>query len=318
MLKKIRIALYDKNGYMQSLVEYLCQKSQYAIETRLFTTLDTLIQSAEKKTIDVLLAGEEVVEEIALLKNKLSQIILLTEGNIVSEQSEYYMVFKYQSAPDIIREVLAQVAENDAISYTDHKILKEAGEIIAVYSPYGGAGVTNYSFCLARELSKKYCALYVNLELFHGLSYCMQDKKGRSMESFRGMSEVIFYLKQKKEKLAIKLESIAVSVQGVDCILTVEDYRDLQHMTKEDMEELLQVLLFQSKYDKVIFDIGYMGEAILCLLEKAHRIYMPEVETDIQKSKESSFERLLIRENLEEVLHKREHIKMKGGDRMAL
>lgn len=312
MLKKIRIALYDKSGYMQSLVEYLCQNGHRSIETRLFTTLDTLVQSAEKRMIDVLLAGEEVVEEIAPLKEKLSQIILLSEGNMVSERSEYYVIFKYQSAPDIMKEVLAQIAENDEIHYTDYKVLKEAGEIIAVYAPFGGAGVTKYAFGLAQELSKRYRTLYVNLELFHGMSHLLQDRKGRQIESFRGMSEVIFYLKQKKEKLAIKLESIAFSVQELDCIMTVEDYRDLYHMTREDMEELLQVILFQSEYDKIVFDIGYIGSATLCLLERAGCIYMPEAMTDIQKSKAESFERLLAREGLEEILHKRKYINREG------
>lgn len=299
MLKKIQIALYDKAGYMDHLAEYLCRKGHSMLETRLFTNLDMLKQCAEKGRIDVLLAGEEVAAEIRCLKSKISQILLLSEGNQVCERSEYYLIFKYQSAQSIVKEVLAQIAEDDTICCAQKFTLKRAVELVGVYAPYGGSGVTEYALSMASELAKHYKTLYINMELFQGLDFLREERKVRAEEFQRGMSEVIFYLKQRKEKLALKLETIVVSVDEVDHILAVEDYRDLYSLSCEDIRCFLKVLLQQTEYERIVFDIGYLGDSALYLMEQCSQLYMPRAVTKTQKSKEQSFFRFLQREDYE-------------------
>ncbi len=65
----------------------------------------------------------------------------------------------------------------------------------------------------------------------------------------------MFYLKQRKDKLALKLETLVVSMEDLDYILAVEDYRDLYSMNCEDIQLFLKVLLRQTEYEKIIFDI---------------------------------------------------------------
>ena len=74
------------------------------METRLFTSLEMLKKAAEGGGIDVLLAGEEVAGEIRGLREKIPQIMLLSEGSQVSEKSDYYLLFKYQSAQNIVKD----------------------------------------------------------------------------------------------------------------------------------------------------------------------------------------------------------------------
>lgn len=243
-----------------------------------------------------------------MLHSLIPQIILLSEGNMVREDSAFCKIFKYQSVPDIMREVLAVVADDDSIVYTEKRATHKSAEILAVYAPFGGSGVSQYAFSMAKDLSGKFRTLYVNLEAFYGFCEIVTDKKGKPVEDFRGMSEVIFYIRQKKEKLALKLESIIVTEQKLDCLLTVEDYRDLFYMTKEDMNKLIQVLLLETDYEKIVFDIGFITDAMMVLLEKADRIFMPEARHPIQKSKQQAFERLILREHLEQIWDKTDKV----------
>lgn len=308
MLNKIRLAFYDKNEYMKNFVQYLYRQKYHALETRLFTSFEKLTGQAKKGEIDVLLAGEEAKEDIRLLRDLVPQIILLSEGNVVREESDFCKIFKYQSVPDIMREVLAVVADNDLITYTDKRTMHKPAEMIAVYAPFGGAGVSQYAFSMAKDLSDKFRTLYVNLEPFYGFLEILTDKKGKPVNDFRGMSEVIFYIRQKKEKLALKLESIVVKEQKLDCLLTVEDYRDLLYMTKDDIDKLIQVLIMETDYEKIIFDIGFIADAMIFLLEKSDRIFMPQAKYPIQKSKQQAFERLILREHLEHIWEKTDKV----------
>lgn len=308
MLKKIRLALYDKSDYMKNFMQYLYRQKYHALETRLFTSFENLLCQAKKGEIDVLLGGEEAEEEFTVLHSLIPQIILLSEGNMVREDSAFCKIFKYQSVPDIMREVLAVVADDDSIVYTEKRATHKSAEILAVYAPFGGSGVSQYAFSMAKDLSGKFRTLYVNLEAFYGFCEIVTDKKGKPVEDFRGMSEVIFYIRQKKEKLALKLESIIVTEQKLDCLLTVEDYRDLFYMTKEDMNKLIQVLLLETDYEKIVFDIGFITDAMMVLLEKADRIFMPEARHPIQKSKQQAFERLILREHLEQIWNKTDKV----------
>lgn len=309
-MKKIQIALYDREGYMSCLVDYLCKKGHSMLETRLFSSLDMLAECAEAGKIDVLLAGEEVVEEIRRLEGKIAKIMLLSEGNQVKEGSGYYLLFKYQSAQEIVKEVLEQIAEDDAIGFTKTFSAKRTVSFAGVYAPFGGSGVTEYALSLARRLAEREKVLYVSLEPFHSLDF-LQDA-GKGTVTYRGMSEVIFYLKQRKEKLALKLETVVIPKEGTDYIFAVEDYRDLYSLSCEDVRQFLEVLSQQTEYETVIFDIGCLSEALLYLMEHCDKLYMPQAETRQQKSKESAFLRFLHRDNHEQLMQGFQRIQGKG------
>lgn len=305
-MKRIQVALYDKNGYMPSLVDYLCKKGHSLFETRLFTSTELLTKRAMEQGIDVLLAGEEVLDEIKAFRDLIPQIILLSEGDRVCEGSEYYVIFKYQPAQEIVREMLACVADDDRISFVQGRAGGREMEVISTYAPYGGAGVTENAIHVAKEMAQRKKTLLVSMELFQGSEWFGEEgKSGKKAEiSRRGMSEVIFYLKQRKEKLALKLETILVVKDHVDCIIAVEDYRDLQSLESRDLQYFLDILIQQTDYECVVFDIGYLSEAMLWLMEQSHKLYMPSAHTGTQKMKQQSFRRLLLREDKEQLLKK--------------
>lgn len=304
MTQKIRVALFDQNGFMTSFVNYLCRKKQTMLETRLFTDLSLLKENLKKGRIDVLLAEEEAWEDLVSIRDFVSQIILLSEGNTLCENSEnslYQVIFKYQAMEDIVHEVIALVAENDAIGYSLPIASKKAAEVIGGFAPFGGGGVSEYLLQLAKEFCEKEKILYISLEEFHSLSYL---QKNEDKSTYTGMSEVIFYLKQKKGKLALKLDSVITRIAGMDYIFAVENYQDLKQFFPEEMEEFLQILQSQTDYQKILFDIGFLSDTTLYLMEQCDWLYMPSPTTPSQQSKVQSFLASLHRERREQLYEK--------------
>lgn len=294
MLEKIQLALYDKEGYMLHLVDYLCSKKQSLLEPRVFTNGEMLHRQLQEGKVDVLLAGEEVLEEVEPWMGQVPQMVILGEGNQVREGREYDMVFKYQSAAEIIRCILNVVAENDKIQCNPVGVGKKNTELIGVYAPFGEE-VTNSARKLSREKSRIGRTLYVDLELFQTLSGLLGDKRERNAH-YRGMSEVIYYVKQQKGKLSLKVESIIETFGNIDSILAVEDYRDLYAMTEKDLDRFLNVLVSGMDYETIIFDVGYLSYATIHLLEQCHKIYMPLPKGKLQQERKEVFYHLLQRE----------------------
>ena len=140
--------------------------------------------------------------------------------------------------------------------------------------------------------------LYINLEIFD--SFAEFESSTDNHEYICGMSEVVYYIKQKKDKLAFKLGSVIKRHKdGYNYILPVEDYRDLYSISPEDMECFTDVLASGMMYDKVVFDTGYVHESLLKLLQVCDVLILPEASAQIQENKQHSFERLLIRNGMD-------------------
>lgn len=317
MGKKIRMALYDSDGYMVSLVNYLCKKKQEIVETRLFTNPSMLQDYVRQGQADVVLAQEEELEWVRELQSFVPKIILLTEGNMVREQSEYIPVFRYQSAEEMVREVMEAVAEDERIDYMGVVPAHRHAKIICGYAPFGGGGVSTFLFTMAREFAKSYRTLYVSLEEFYGMESLPPEKKGQKKEAYHGMSEVIFYLQQRKERLALKLESLVYEWEQMEYLPAVENYRDLHQMTREDMAFFLNILLQETPYERLVFDVGFLGEAGEYLLEQSDKIYMPYPVSSVQEGKQRACEQAWEKLGKTEITDKIYHTAMGQADGAA-
>jgi len=121
-------------------------------------------------------------------------------------------------------------------------------------------------------------------------------------EDFRGMSEIIFYLKQKNEKLAAKLRALTRRRDNLDYLWPVEDFRDLYSIGREDVDRLLATLANETDYERIIFDIGFLTDSSLYLLYCCDRIYIPKAKSVWEENQKNALEELLVREGLEEVI----------------
>ena len=292
-MKKLLVALYDTRGYMKSLTEYFARKS-FLIESRLFTKKESLADFLKEHSIDVLLLGQEVgICQLPYLEHA-GQVIIMSEGDLVAEYSEYPLIFKYQSAEKILREIFRIVSPEEDFPTEERGCISHT-EFVGIYRLYGEPLSGETKNFVMRDTNKK--SLFINLELLDSIN------TPQSMEGIRGMSEVVFYLKQHSSKLSFKLRALIQQWEGIDYLCPVEDYRDLYSLCREDIDRLLAVLANETEYERIVFDIGFLNDSALYLLYCCDSVYMPAAHSSWEENQKQAWERLLVREGLEDVLN---------------
>ena len=201
-LKKMKIALLEDISYSRCFSEYISHRKNALIDIQIFTSIESIRQYIADNVINILLVGQELVNEISG-SSHVEKIIVLTEGNCVGEYTQYPVIFKYQSVEVIIKEVFNIIADDESISECGPKYLRSSKELIGLFSPFGGSSISMFSLQLAKQLIRVKKTLYINLEAFDG-----HDMRKDGNEYVRGMSEVVFYIRQNKGKLGMKIQSL--------------------------------------------------------------------------------------------------------------
>lgn len=311
-MKKIIVAMFDREGYSKRLAEYLIRHCNAMLDVRLFTNIENMLHFLRREAVEMLLVGEKDWDSAWEPEVNVHRLIFLSDGDMLCEGTSRLTIFKYQSAEEIVKELLSVIAEDDSIQTGNVKVGLRNAEFIGVYSPFGGAGVSTFAYRMAKEYGTQYLTLYLNMELFNGMSiYQGRQHRDITEADRRGMSELIFYLQQNKDKIAVKIQALVQHRDGIDCIAAVEDYRDLYSMKVADLRHLLQVLAEETEYQKILFDIGYLGESSLELMRYCDILYLPKAGSGVQQNKQLSFEQLLIREGDQDLLERIRFVSMK-------
>ncbi|MCI8749349.1 MAG: hypothetical protein HFH67_16080 [Lachnospiraceae bacterium] len=308
-MRRMLLAVLADGMYSSRFSDYISHHKNVLIDLITFTSINSAEEYVKHSRIDILLVSGSMACEAGELGN-IKKIIVLSDGSYTGH-SEYPVIFKYQPAAHILKEIFAQVAEDDNIPGMPIIHTSKHAELIAVYSPYGGSGISTYARNLCAGMAGSNNVLYVNLEIFD--SFAEFEGNRDNNEYICGMSEAVYYIKQKKDKLAFKLGSIIKHhKEGYNYILPVGDYRDLYSILPEDMECFTDVLGSGMMYDKVVFDVGYIHGSSLKLLQVCDVVIMPEASGQIQENKQHSFERLLIRNGMDKVIQNIQYVPMKG------
>lgn len=308
-MKRMLLAVLADGMYSGRFSDYINHHKNMLIDLVTFTSINSAEEYLKNGSADILLVSGDMACEAGKLKN-IKKIIILSDGSYTGAQ-EYPVIFKYQPAAHILKEIFAQVAEDDTIQGMPVIHTSKQAELIVVFSPYGGSGASTYARNLCAGMAGSNNVLYINLEIFD--SFAEFESSTDNHEYICGMSEVVYYIKQKKDKLAFKLGSVIKRHKdGYNYILSVEDYRDLYSISPEDMECFTDVLASGMMYDKVVFDTGYVHESLLKLLQVCDVLILPEASGQIQENKQHSFERLLIRNGMDNVVQNIQYIEMKG------
>lgn len=299
-MKRMLLAVLADEMYSNRFSDYISHHKNMLAEFIIFTSVDNAGEYVKKGKIDILLVDESISEKALKLSNT-KKVIILSDGGHTGITG-YPVIFKYQSAERILKEIFAQVADDDNIPGVNSIYTSKQAELITIFSPYGGAGVTTYAKNLCAGMAANNNVLYINLEVFD--SFAEFENNAKRQEYICGMSEAIYYIKHKKDKLAFKLESIIKHhSDGYSYILPVEDYQDLYSISADDIECFADVVTSSMVYDKVVFDTGCINEALLKLFEISDVLILPKASGVIQENKQHSFERLLIRNGMDKILN---------------
>lgn len=298
-MKKGIIAIYEEDiGYANRLMDFLNETEEFSLEAMVFSNKESLQNYLQKHEIDILLMGE-FMDRIGLNEKQIKYKIVLCEGIMVREEETEPVINKYQSAEVIMREILAfYVSKESETSAYRYLPQYRKCKMISIYSPSGGCGRTTTALMMAKIFGRSKKVLYLNLEMFPGIIF------GTNPEDISGFSELVYYLKQRKSNLAMKIQALVRKEGNVDLLQPAGHYNDLYALNTEDIQLLIEELCSATAYDVVIFDIGFVNDGTMELLEASHMIYMPTSESKAAREKEERFFQFLKREGREYIQEK--------------
>ncbi len=280
------IAVCDTEAeYAQKMMEYMNGKSSFFMKAEAFTKTESIEEYTRKNEIDCMLISESMFNE-KLAASRIKKKLILTENKYIKDSIEAPEIYKYQSAENIIREVVSLYeAEKSAMD----EILNWRGrkKVIGIYTPVGGARKTSFALALGQALSKQEAVLYMNLEGFSGLETIL----GRVWKS--GLGDLLYYLQRKDIPPASKLPSVTENIQNMDIIPPVQYPDDLKSVKATEWIELFSNIMSETAYDTLILDVGNEIEEIGAILDFCTKVYVPVREDPLSNAKVRSFEAYL-------------------------
>ena len=117
-MKKLLLAILAEKSYSMRFAEYLNRHKNMFMELTISTSIEKIEEFCKNNIIDILLVGDNEVCLESLCAG-IKKIILLSDGNIVCEKSKHPVIFKYQSADVILRELLTIIAEDEELTNED-------------------------------------------------------------------------------------------------------------------------------------------------------------------------------------------------------
>lgn len=298
MNRGILIICDREEAYARRLMDYLSRKERL-FEICIFTELSSMLEYLRSHRTDILLIEKELWEE-KVSSATAGKIILLSDGEGVAEDVPYPVIYKLQPAENIEREIMSYYASaGGAVRCLLNTDTKSRVKLWGVFSPVGGCGKTTLSLALGEKLAESKNVLYLNLESFGSLA---------SKGGFKGgMTDLLYYVKERRENLFLLISSLVEKRQGLDCILPADCYSDLLSITKEDIDYLFEELK-KSRYDVVIFDAGSITPTTFYLLSGCSRVLLPCRREDESAGKMLSLERNLRMEGYEELFLRMEEV----------
>lgn len=299
------IILDKEEDFLYGISSYFQEKIGKSFDIYSFHTKEALISFGEekKKEIDVYLGRRMEEEERRNLRIK--QEIYFTEGDLVQE-TDTDVIYKYQPAEQIMKEFLKICRFSSRICGTG--VLNDT-KILGVYSPLGRCGKTSFALAMGQVLAQNYRTVYVNLEEWPGFERFICGYSGLDI------SDLIYYIKQEKEGLAIYINGMLQEFNGLKIIPPVKMAPDIQELG-EDVNRLLQEIVRSDNYDVVIVDFGRQIKSMLPAIVHLEKLYMPVLMDEISKAKLQEFFRFLRTSEYQEMEQKIKQCKLSYTEQM--
>lgn len=270
-MKNTRLWIADPDAsYADAFREYVNLKKDGLFQARMCTEQEQLRQALSSEEIEVLLITATWYEALKdFIRDEC--VIFLSEGSLPKELGRYPAVYKYQSAENILREILYYCSEQDEEEYCTQ--VRKDHKVIGIYSPQGGVRKNKFALALGQVLAEDRNVLYLNLEECSGFSEILGGSQWN-------LSDLVYYLRQGKKSFLYRLNSMVRKLDHLDYIPPCESYTDFQQITAEEWQRLLHLIRTQGMYDIIILDLGNVTGHETGLLRQCTGIYMP-VEQDL-------------------------------------
>lgn len=292
------IAIMDLDEiYAKKLSDYFRFQQGICYDIVTFTDMDIFMQFIKKQFVDILLIDEmilgddkpliplEPITSIQLnsLKSFCRDIFILSHGLPSPLSTFAYIVYKFQSARDILHYVMSSLTIDVGPSIMMGNAIHT--KIYGVYSPIKRSGRTSLSVVLSELLALSSPTLFISFDVGFG---ALETGGNQST-----LTDLLYYYTQSPESLASRLASITCSLASADFIPQVKIPMDISQADPATLSELVTSIQMLSTYSFIILDISDLPADVAPLLKVCQTIYSPVLNDSLSLSKLSSFKQYI-------------------------
>ncbi|MDR1439814.1 MAG: hypothetical protein LBJ10_07350, partial [Clostridiales bacterium] len=259
---RLNLVIMDKNTrYMDSLAGYIMENYGHKFSLQLFSDFGAFMAYMQEHAspASIYLVDGELCGEWAQAQG--AKLIIALEGgprraaagaNSGQPGNARFSVDRFKGADGIISDILRIYTEHDGAAM-DAELAhgRRCGRTVLVYSPCGGAGRTSFAIALSAHFAgMRQKALYLNLD------WACAEPAAAGAAGPQGMTDIIFYLKAKPEKLGMRLEALRRTDSGGNFdFFAPPDYpMDIDELSPADAELLIGKLQSSGMYDRIAID----------------------------------------------------------------
>lgn len=271
-MAKINLIIADTDSeYLEEISKFLACKAFLKFQISSFSTGKKLSEYIENNSnkIDILLINPEMYND-SLMQEIKGIMIFFIAGEVPDKANSINYINKYQKADDILNEIISIYFENSndlsLSGVSSHKT-----KIVAVYSASGGVGKSLIAAVSAVfSVKEGLNTLYLNLENFQSTFRYFNKNSEKSF------SNLIYYLKDRKNRLSKKIEEIKCvdEKSGVHFFAPPESSIEIENMNTEDIKYMFGEIKETGLYDTVFIDMAVdFNERNIEVMEEADFVY---------------------------------------------
>ncbi len=246
----IKAVFYTRDSeYADRLADYFDRYYSDKVAVDTCQTLERASTLLRDGNVEVLLLGDEVVEDAPVLKDISNcQIAVISDGSF--DGISYTSLAKYQSLDNICREVLKMYSE----AGSSKKLMfgsddSKGQKIIAFTSAGGGCGASTVARAFARKCAIYDKTLYFELDPYQGPII--------ASNAGNGMDEIIFALQSRRNILPVRIMSaVREESDRVYSFGVASNPADLFELGKDEIKRLIEGIRALPEYENVIIDVG--------------------------------------------------------------
>lgn len=264
-MKKIRIAICDKETeYTKQLVNYITTREGDSFEVLGFVDEAGYLKAGGK--FDLLLYEDGFFQN-ENEADRVEKAICLSNGEISGKEENVPVLFKYQPADRILREIHAYIGRLGK-SVDRKSIFADEKQLIAVYSPWNHRLRTPLALTAAEELSLEKKVLYLNFSVCSGFS------RSIGLEQNMDMGDLFYLLRESEEEFLTKLKSGIYPLGDYYVIPPPANPEHYMEWEKEEVRRFLEILLEKTDFEVLLLDMGCMVAGFFEVLDMCQRIWI--------------------------------------------
>ena len=272
-MPKLNIVVAD---YDLSYLDALCSFLNTNYTDKLFTSVvsDTkyLNSHLRGKKTDILLINPDFYDEDLLKGYNIVSIIFLSE-HTGAEGLPYAVVNKFQQGETLYEEVMDIYMKQNLSSLGSITREYNNTKVLSFYSPIGGIGKSSLAVLTALEIGKAgQEVLYLNLEDIQSTPMFF------SCDANKSFSDFLYLIKVRNSSVIEKLPELKnrINEYKLDYFSPADSAMDIEELSAEDIQYLLESLLKLNFYSYIIVDLtSKYNNQYKSILEVSKNVVMP-------------------------------------------